>query len=71
MDFGLDIVDSVGRLDLEGDSLPCEGLDEDLHLQGYVALGDEIRNDGLLATAWEGLYSQQFRAGLHVTIFAS
>ena len=27
----LDIVDSVGRLHLKGDRLPCEGLDENLH----------------------------------------
>ena len=32
LDFGLDIVDSVGRLHLEGDSLARQGLDEDLHL---------------------------------------
>lgn len=31
LNFGLDIVDSIRRLHLEGDSLPCEGLDEDLH----------------------------------------
>jgi hypothetical protein len=32
LDLGLDIVDGVGRLHLEGDSLAREGLDEDLHL---------------------------------------
>jgi hypothetical protein len=32
LDFGLDIVDGVGGFDLEGDRLPREGLDEDLHL---------------------------------------
>ena len=31
LDFGLDIVDGVAALDLEGDGLPREGLDEDLH----------------------------------------
>ena len=31
LDFGLDVVDGVGGLHLEGDSLPREGLDEDLH----------------------------------------
>jgi len=31
LDFGLDIVDGVGRLHLKGDSLAREGLDEDLH----------------------------------------
>lgn len=31
LDLALDIVDGVGRLNLEGDSLAGEGLDEDLH----------------------------------------
>jgi len=31
LDFALDIVDRIGRLHLEGDSLTREGLDEDLH----------------------------------------
>ena len=31
LNLGLDIVDSVGRLDLEGDGLARECLDEDLH----------------------------------------
>jgi hypothetical protein len=31
LDLALDIVDCVGRLHLKGDSLPCQGLDEDLH----------------------------------------
>jgi len=31
LDFGLDIVNSVGRLHLKGDSLAREGLHEDLH----------------------------------------
>ena len=31
LNFGLDIVDSVGGFDLEGDGLACQGLDEDLH----------------------------------------
>jgi len=31
LDLGLDIVDGVGRLHLEGDSLAREGLHEDLH----------------------------------------
>jgi len=50
LDLGLDIVDGVGRLHLEGDSLPREGLDEDLHdclLDGGARLGDssEVRLD--------------------------
>jgi hypothetical protein len=32
LDLRLDVVDSVGRLHLKGDSLPREGLDENLHL---------------------------------------
>ena len=31
LDLGLDVVDGVGRLDLEGDGLAGESLDEDLH----------------------------------------
>lgn len=31
LDLALDIVDGVGRLNLEGDSLAGESLDEDLH----------------------------------------
>jgi len=31
LNFGLDIVDGIRRLHLEGDSLTREGLDEDLH----------------------------------------
>lgn len=32
LDLGLDVVNGVRRLHLEGDSLPRQGLDEDLHL---------------------------------------
>merc|ERR1711944_385849 len=31
LDLGLDILNAIGGLDLEGDGLPSEGLDEDLH----------------------------------------
>ena len=31
LNLGLDVVNGVGRLDLEGDSLASQGLDEDLH----------------------------------------
>uniref|UniRef100_A0A453IJM5 Uncharacterized protein n=1 Tax=Aegilops tauschii subsp. strangulata TaxID=200361 RepID=A0A453IJM5_AEGTS len=31
LDLGLDIVDGIAALNLEGDGLPREGLDEDLH----------------------------------------
>jgi hypothetical protein len=33
LDFGLDVLDSVGILHLEGDGLPGEGFDEYLHLE--------------------------------------
>jgi hypothetical protein len=33
LNLALDIVDGVGRLDLKGNSLTREGLDEDLHLR--------------------------------------
>jgi hypothetical protein len=32
LDFGLDVVDGVAALHLEGDGLPRQGLHEDLHL---------------------------------------
>ena len=32
LDLGLDIINGVGGLNLEGDGLSSEGLDEDLHL---------------------------------------
>merc|ERR1719445_615738 len=32
LDLGLHILDGVGRLDLKGDGLASQGLDEDLHL---------------------------------------
>ena len=34
LDLGLDIVDGVATLDLEGDGLPGQRLHEDLHLAG-------------------------------------
>lgn len=37
LDLGLDVVNGVGRLHLEGDSLPRQGLDEDLHLDEGLA----------------------------------
>jgi hypothetical protein len=32
LNLGLHVLDSVGGLDVEGDSFSCKGLDEDLHL---------------------------------------
>lgn len=31
LDFGFDIVNSIGRLNFKGDGLSREGLDENLH----------------------------------------
>merc|ERR1712156_1420064 len=31
LDLCLDVLDAVASLDLQGDGLPCQGLDEDLH----------------------------------------
>jgi len=31
LDLGLDVVDCIGRFNLESDCLVCEGLDENLH----------------------------------------
>merc|ERR1712241_222659 len=31
LDLGFDVLNAIGGLDLEGDSLPSEGLHEDLH----------------------------------------
>merc|ERR1712223_798336 len=31
LDLGLDVLDAVASLDLQGDGLPCQGLDKDLH----------------------------------------
>jgi len=42
LDFGLDVVDGVAALHLEGDGLPRQGLHEDLHLllaSSSLALG--------------------------------
>lgn len=41
LNLGLDVIDSVRGLDIEGDGLTREGLDEDLHdklteLRGYI-----------------------------------
>lgn len=41
LDFCLDVVDGVGGLHLEGDRLPREGLDEDLHV---VRVGESVEN---------------------------
>jgi hypothetical protein len=33
LNLALDIIDGIGRLDLKGDGLTREGLDEDLHVE--------------------------------------
>jgi len=42
LDFLLDIVDGVGRLDIQGDGFPCEGLDKDLHVYILWCDGDFV-----------------------------
>ena len=36
LDLGLHVIDSVGRLDLEGDGLSGESLNEDLHVERRI-----------------------------------
>jgi len=50
LDLGLDIVDGVGRLNLEGDRLAREGLHEDLH----DCLGGDGQRRGLEGLGVEG-----------------
>ena len=38
LNLGLHVLDRVGGLDLEGDGLPGEGLDEDLHDATFFVL---------------------------------
>lgn len=57
LDLGLDIVNGVGRLHLEGDRLPREGLDEDLHdclLKGGGRLGTSFLTKIALASLLGG-----------------
>jgi len=47
LDFGLDIIDGVRRLDLKGDGFAREGLYENLHLEcGRFGLSNDL-NDGV------------------------
>ena len=46
LDLGLDVVDGVARLDLKGDGLAGEGLDEDLHTTTQAE--DEVKGGLLL-----------------------
>ena len=32
LNFGLDVLNGVARLDIQSDRLACEGLDENLHI---------------------------------------
>ena len=47
LDLGLDVVDSVGRLDLQGDRLTREGLNENLHLKQGRSGGGRLWTNGL------------------------
>jgi hypothetical protein len=49
LDLALDIIDRVGRLDLEGDGLSSQGLDEDLHTSSQSK--DKVEG-GLLLDVW-------------------
>ena len=42
LDLGLDIIDSVRGLDLEGDGLSGESLNEDLHAEVWMELVEEV-----------------------------
>lgn len=56
LNFGLDIVDCVRGLNLEGDCLSCECLDEDLHLHLSLWVGvcsDERALTCVWLKAWE------------------
>ena len=46
LNLGLDIVDSVRRLDLKSDGLAREGLDENLHRNVFLSLCTRWENDG-------------------------
>ena len=49
LNLALDIVDRVGRLNLEGDGLSSQGLDEDLHTSSQSE--DKVES-GLLLDVW-------------------
>ena len=42
LNLGLHILDGVASLDFEGDRLPSEGLDEDLHVVLATGTGSSI-----------------------------
>ena len=44
LDLGLDVLDGVRGLDVEGDCLAGEGLDENLHLEFLVKLIIKIKS---------------------------
>ena len=55
LDLGLDIVDGVAALDLEGDGLPSKRLHEDLHLAGPVCSRCScVRGGGYSSGYWSG-----------------
>jgi len=45
LDLSLDVLDAIGRFDLEGDGLPREGFDEDLHRDLDSVVRDENKID--------------------------
>ena len=45
LNLGLNVLDAIGRFDLEGDGLPREGFDEDLHRDLDSVVRDENKID--------------------------
>ena len=57
LDLGLDVVDSVGRLHLEGDRLTGQGLDENLHIGLSAARGASFLP---IEVRWEKVMEKDF-----------
>ena len=67
LDLGLDVLDGVGGLDLEGDGLAGESLDEDLHSTAETE--DEVKGGFLLdVVVGEGAAILQLLAGEDETL---
>jgi len=67
LDLGLDIVDGVGRLDLKGNGLAGEGLDENLHTTAETE--DEVKGGLLLdVVVREGAAVLELLAGENETL---
>ena len=53
LDLALDVVDRIGRLDLEGDGLSRQGLDKDLHTTSESE--NQMEGGFLLDVCWSAL----------------